>query len=277
MVKITFVKIGNITLTTLIDIMLDERASRTDIEGTVISSSTKMKLSAAERIVPLIDQVETDLMIMISPNASDEGPQSIITKYKNKYPLIVVSDTANKEVRDKWKEDGIGYIIAPFDPMIGAKKDFLDTTEMCLYNGYIITAFSACGVFAYITALLDDVIRQLKEGKKPELPTRNMSSIGIVTSVNFSNEYSRPKALAVLNILTEAGELNVNGCFVEKDKEKSLIKVAGAHEMVRQAAILADEVRELEKTSNHLIKTPHGKEGELLHKIHFFDEAHLNK
>ena len=148
---------------------------------------------------------------------------------------------------------------------------------MCLYNGYIITAFSACGVFAYITALLDDVIRQLKEGKKPELPTRNMSSIGIVTSVNFSNEYSRPKALAVLNILTEAGELNVNGCFIEKDKEKSLIKVAGAHEMVRQAAILADEVRELEKTSNHLIKTPHGKEGELLHKIHFFDEAHLNK
>ncbi|MHA1347847.1 MAG: F420-dependent methylenetetrahydromethanopterin dehydrogenase, partial [Candidatus Heimdallarchaeaceae archaeon] len=69
MVKITFVKLGNITLTTLIDIMLDERASRKDIEATVISSSTKMKLESAERLFPLIDQVETDLMVMISPNA----------------------------------------------------------------------------------------------------------------------------------------------------------------------------------------------------------------
>ena len=178
MVKITFVKIGNITLTTLIDIMLDERASRTDIEATVISSSTKMKPSAAERIFPLVDQVETDLMVMISPNASDKGPQSVIDRYKEKYPLIVVSDTADKEVREKWKEEGLGYIIASFDPMIGAKRDFLDTTEMCLFNGYIITTFSACGVFSYITALLDEVIEQLKAGTKPTLPTRNMSSIG---------------------------------------------------------------------------------------------------
>ncbi|MCK5304959.1 MAG: methylenetetrahydromethanopterin dehydrogenase, partial [Candidatus Heimdallarchaeota archaeon] len=59
MVKITFVKLGNITLTTLIDIMLDERASRTDLEVTVISSSTKMKTEAAERLYPLIDQVDT--------------------------------------------------------------------------------------------------------------------------------------------------------------------------------------------------------------------------
>ncbi len=274
MVKITFVKIGNITLTTLIDIMLDERASRTDIESTVISSSTKMKLSAAERIFPLIDQVETDLMVMISPNANDKGPQSVIDRYKEKYPLIVVSDTADKEVRAKWKEDGVGYIIAPFDPMIGAKRDYLDTTEMCLFNGYIITAFSACGVFAYITELLDGVIDQLKAGEKPTLPTRNMSGIGVVTKASFANEYSRPKALAALNILKDAGDVNVNGCFVEKDREKALIKVAGAHEMVRQAAILADEVRELEKASNHLIRTPHSKEGKLLHKMHFFDEAH---
>lgn len=277
MVKITFVKIGNITLTTLIDIMLDERASRADIEATVISSSTKMKLSAAERIFPLIDQVETDLMVMISPNANDKGPQSVIDRYKEKHPLIVVSDTADKEVRAKWKEEGVGYIIAPFDPMIGAKRDFLDTTEMCLFNGHIITAFSACGVFAYITALFDGVIDQLKAGEKPTLPLKNMSSIGVVTSVAFGNEYSRPKALAALNILKDAGNVNVNGCFVEKDKEKALIKVAGAHEMVRQAALLADEIRELEKASNHLVRTPHGKEGELLHKIHFFDEAHEKK
>ena len=274
MVKITFLKIGNITLTTLIDIMLDERASRADIEATVISSSTKMKPEAAERIFPLIDQVETDLMVMISPNASDKGPQAVIDKYKEKYPLIVVSDTADKELRQKWKDEGVGYIIVPFDPMIGAKRDFLDPTEMCLFNGYIITAFSSCGVFAYITDLLDNVIEQLKTGDKPELPFRNMSSIGVVTTYPFANPYSRPKAMAALNMLQEAGKLNVNGCFIEKDRNKSLIKVNAAHEMVRQAAIIADEVRELEKSTDHVIRTPHGKEGEKLHKKHFFDEAH---
>ena len=217
MVKITFVKIGNITLTTLVDIMLDERASRTDIDATVISSSTKMKPEAAERLFPLIDQVETDLIVMISPNANDKGPQSVIEKYKEKYPVIVVSDAADKEMRTKWKEEGVGYIIAPFDPMIGAKLNFLDPTEMCLFNGYIITTFSATGVFAYITKLFDDVIDQLKAGTKPELPTNYLSSIGVVTSYPFTNEYSRPKAMAALNILNEAGKLNVNGCFVEKD------------------------------------------------------------
>ena len=44
--------------------------------------------------------------------------------------------------------------------------------------------------------------------------------------------------------------------------------------MVRQAAIIAEEVRELEKSTDHVIRTPHGKEGEKLHKKHFFDEAH---
>ncbi|MCG3215703.1 MAG: F420-dependent methylenetetrahydromethanopterin dehydrogenase [Candidatus Heimdallarchaeota archaeon] len=274
MVKITFVKIGNITLTTLIDIMLDERASRTDVESTVISSSTRMKPEAAERLFPLIDQVETDLMVMISPNANDKGPQLVVDKYKEKYPLIVVSDAADKEVREKWKEEGVGYIIAPFDPMIGAKRDFLDPTEMCLFNGYIITAFSTCGVFAYITDLLDSVIDQLKKGEKSSLPTRNMSSIGVVTSYPFANPYSRPKAMAALNILQDAGKLNVNGCFIEKTRERSIIKVNAAHEMVRQAAKIADEVRELEKTTDHVVRNPHGKDGEILHKKHFFDEAH---
>ncbi len=277
MVKITFVKIGNITLTTLIDIMLDERASRTDIDATVISSSTKMKPEAAERIFPLIDQVETDLMVMISPNANDKGPQSVIDRYKEKYPLIVVSDGGDKEVREKWKEDGVGYIIVPFDPMIGAKRDFLDATEMCLFNGYIINTFSTCGVFAYINELLDGVIEQLKAGDKPELPTRNMSAIGVVTAYPFSSEYARPKALAALTMLQNSAKLNVNGCFVEKDRQKALIKVAGAHEMVRQAGLLADEVREMEKATNHLIRMPHGKDGKLLHKVHFFDEAHEKK
>ena len=233
-----------------------------------------MKPEAAERLFPLIDQVETDLMVMISPNAKDKGPQSVIEKYKDKVPVIVVSDTADKEMREKWKADGVGYIIASFDPMIGAKIDFLDPTEMCLFNGYIIETFSSCGVFAYIVKLFADVINQLKAGEKPDLPTRNLSPIGVVESYPFGNDYSRPKAFAALRMLQDAGKLNVNGCWGEKDKNRALIKVAAAHEIVRQASIIADEVRELEKASGRLARTPHNKEGEIFHKIQFFDNAH---
>ena len=273
MVKITFVKLGNITLTTLIDIMLDERASRTDLEVTVISSSTKMKPEAAERLYPLIDQIDTDLLVLVSPNAKDKGPQAVIEKYKDKYPVLVVSDNAGKEMREKWKANGVGYIIASFDPMIGAKIDFLDATEMCLFNGYIIETFSSCGVFSYIVKQFDYVIKQLKFSDKLELPTRNLSPIGISQSYPYKNDYSRPKAFAALRMLQDAGKLNINGCWVEKDKERALIKVAAAHEMVRQASIIADEVRELEKACGSLVRTPHTKEGDLYKKMRFFDNA----
>ena len=39
-----------------------------------------------------------------SPNAKDKGPQAVIEKYKEKYPVLVVSDTADKEMREKWKD-----------------------------------------------------------------------------------------------------------------------------------------------------------------------------
>ncbi|MHA1304520.1 MAG: F420-dependent methylenetetrahydromethanopterin dehydrogenase, partial [Candidatus Heimdallarchaeaceae archaeon] len=140
MVKITFIKIGNITLSTLIDIMLDERASREDVQGTVLSSSTKLSPDDAERLLPLIEQVETDLIVVVSPNANLNGPKFLINELKGRYPLVVISDSADKELRQEWKAEGIGYIIVPFDPMIGAKKDFLDPVEMGLFNGYIINA-----------------------------------------------------------------------------------------------------------------------------------------
>ena len=274
MVNITFIKLGNITLTTLVDIMLDERASRTDINCKVISSSTKLKETNAQELIDLLEHIPTDLVVAVSPNANLEGPKFLVEKLKGKYPLIVISDEADKELRASWKEAGIGYMIAPFDPMIGAKKDFLDPSEMGIFNGHIISAFSACGVFTFITKQLDSVIENLKNSEEPKLPFKLLSSKAIVTDYPFSNGYSASKAMAALEILKQAGKQNVNGMYVEKDRNVSLIKLAAAHEMVRQASLLADEIRELEKGTNHLVKLPHAKDGKWLHKLHFYDEAH---
>ncbi|MHA1686136.1 MAG: F420-dependent methylenetetrahydromethanopterin dehydrogenase [Candidatus Heimdallarchaeaceae archaeon] len=273
-VRIVFVKIGNITLTTLLDIMLDERASRTDIEVTVFSSSTKLKEQDAERLLSLINKVEKDLIVVISPNANLPGPQKLVSELQDAVPLIIISDAAKKELRESWKEKGIGYIIAPFDPMIGAKRDFLDPAEMGIFNGQIITIFSVTGVFTFITKELDKVISELKAGNMPKLPSFYLSSTTIIRNYPFANEYSRPKAIACLEMLKQVGKINTTALYSEKDRDKAILLVAAAHEMVDQAASLAKEIRELEKSSNHLVKQPHSKDGALLHKVHFFEEAH---
>ncbi|MHA1116119.1 MAG: F420-dependent methylenetetrahydromethanopterin dehydrogenase [Candidatus Heimdallarchaeaceae archaeon] len=274
MVKVTFLKIGNITLTTLVDIMLDERASRDDIQGTVLSSSTKLSPSDAERILSLLEYVESDLIVVVSPNANLDGPKKLVNELKGKYPLIVVSDEADKELRESWRNEGVGYLIAPFDPMIGAKKDFLDPTEMGIFNGYVINVLSAAGVFELITKEIDNVIEQIKEGKELKLPKRNLSSMTVVQSYPFKNDYSKAKAVAALEMLTKVAKLDIKGLYVEKDKSKSLIYLAAAHEIVRQAGLLADEIRELEKSTNMLVRQPHNKaDGKRLYKENFFEEA----
>ncbi len=272
--KITFVKIGNITLTTLIDIMLDERASREDIQSTVFSTSTKLSPAEAKRLIPLIEEVETDLIIVVSPNANLEGPKTVVQELMNKHPLIVVSDTADKELRNYWKEQGIGYLIAPFDPMIGAKKDFLDPVEMGIFNAHIINALSTTGVFSFITKELDKVIEQIKEGKEPSLPTKFLGSMTIVQDYPFSNDYSKAKAIAVLEMLKQVAKLDIKGLYSEKDKEKSLLYLAAAHEIVRQAGIMSDEIREIEKTTNKVVRRPHNKaDGKWLYKEELFKQA----
>ncbi len=273
MTKITFLKIGNITLTTLVDIMIDERATRKDIDATVLSSSTKLSVEAAEKIIKLVDHVETELLVIVSPNANLDGPKRLIDEFAGKYPTLLVSDAGDKETREQWREKGVGYLIAPFDPMIGAKKDFLDPAEMCLFNAHITAAFSSCGVFSYITYEIDKIIEQMNNGEEVKLPYKYLSSMEVASFLPYASEFSRAKAIAALEMLTQAGKINVKGCYVEKDREKSLLLLAAAHEMVRQTSLIADEIRENEKAVDKLVRYPHATDGKWLHKTQFFEES----
>ncbi len=74
MVKVTILKTGYIGTTTLIDALLDERASRNDISVRVISSGCKMGDDEAVDAAKIAASVPTDLYIIISPNAGLSGP-----------------------------------------------------------------------------------------------------------------------------------------------------------------------------------------------------------
>lgn len=50
--------------------------------------------------------------------------------------------------------------------------------------------------------------------------------------------------------------------------------VAAAHELLRIAAKLADEAREIEKSNDTVYRTPHVKSGEKRYKVKFMEKAH---
>jgi methylenetetrahydromethanopterin dehydrogenase len=59
---------------------------------------------------------------------------------------------------------------------------------------------------------------------------------------------------------------NVKGCFMTKEWEKYIPIVASAHEMMRVAAALCDQARELEKAGDSILRQPHKKDGTLVRK-----------
>jgi methylenetetrahydromethanopterin dehydrogenase len=63
-----------------------------------------------------------------------------------KTSLYVVSDgPTKKEAREALEQEGFGYIIPPVDPLIGAKREFLDPVEMASFNSDVMKVLSICG------------------------------------------------------------------------------------------------------------------------------------
>ena len=114
----------HIGATTLIDALLDERASRKNVSVRVISSGCKMDEAEAEAAAKIAAQVPTDLYVAVSPSAGLPGPKKMreVLKETGK-PIIVVSDEPSRKAARKLPEEGIGYLVLYGDAMIGAKID----------------------------------------------------------------------------------------------------------------------------------------------------------
>ena len=52
--------------------------------------------------------------------------------------------------------------------MIGARREFLDPTEMTIYNSDIIKVLAATGAFNLVIEAIDEAIESVKKGGKPE-------------------------------------------------------------------------------------------------------------
>ena len=267
MVKVTFLKIGYIGATNLIDALLDERASRKGISVRVVSSGCKMDEEEAVDAARLAASVPSDLYVVVSPNAGLPGPTAAreVLKETGK-PIIIVSDEPSRKTAKKLGEEGFGYIVVYADPMIGARQGFLDPVEMALFNSDVIRVLAITGVLRLIHSEIDKVIAQIDKGEEPQLPQVIVNKEAALQQSGLENPYAHARAMASFEAARRVGVLSTEGCFKVEEREIYLPIVAAAHELMRHAALMADEAREVEKANDSVTRIVHFRSGALRKK-----------
>jgi methylenetetrahydromethanopterin dehydrogenase len=274
--KLGVLKLGCIGAAPLLDLLLDERADREDLDVRAFTCGAKLDpASCAEPTIATIAW-KPQLVLLVSPNAALPGPGHARNALAAAgIPVITLSDGPSKKAffkkNDEGKQvmnvpDGEGFMIFPADSMIGARREFLDPTEMSLFNADVIRVLAATGVLRLIQQELDRVIETLKQNGNPVLPTLTVTPDRAVQAGGFGNPYAAAKAYAALALAEAVSGVTAEGCFKEQDPARYVQMVAAGHEMMRAAARLADEAREIEKGCDTLLRTPHAASGEARRK-----------
>ena len=262
--KIGIFKCGNIGTAPLLELLLDELADRKDIKVRTVTTGSKMGPEDVEETVPKIFELNPDLLIVISPNTSLPGPGKVREKISSSgLPGIVISDAPGKRAKEEMEKQGLGYIIITGDPLIGARKQFLDPIEMALFNSNICKVLAISGVYRIVEQEIDNVIYAIENGQKPVLPRLIVDLKVVRDRSELNNPYAKAKAIAAYGLAEKIADINVQGCFMEKVSEKYIPLVACAHEIAQAAARLAEEAREIEKGNDSVTRKPHSKSGKL--------------
>jgi len=269
-VKVGVAKLGNIASGVMAELLLDERADREDMQTFMATSGTKLQPEDIDRVVNNMVAWKPDFAIVVSPNGVLPGPTGARERLAAAGipTLFITDDVTTKKEWAEIKDGKFGYIIMKGDAMIGARREFLDPIEMADYNGNLVKVLALTGAFRKLQNAIDQVIEQVKAGKKGAdlaMPKLIVTSDKAVDG-EFSNPYALAKARAAYEIASAVAMVNVKGCFMTKEWEKYIPIVTSAHEMMRAAAVLCDEAREIEKAGDGIIRKPHKKDGIIVSK-----------
>jgi len=262
--KIGIFKCGNIGTSPLLELLLDELADRKDIKVRTVTTGSKMGPDDVEEAMPKIFDFNPDLLIVISPNTSLPGPRKFREKISSSgLPGIVISDAPGKRAKEEIEQQGLGYMIITGDPLIGARKQFLDPIEMAIFNSNVSKVLAITGVYRIVHQEIDNVIYAIENGQKPDLPRLIVDLKVVRDRSEFSNAYAKAKAIAAYGLAEKIADINVQACFIEKESEKYIPLVTAAHEIAQTAARLAEDAREIEKGNDTVMRRPHSKSGKL--------------
>ena len=262
--KIGIFKCGNIGTSPLLELLIDELADRKDIKVRTVTTGSKMALEDVEEAIPKLLEFKPDLFIVTSPNTALPGPAKAREVFASSgEPGIVITDAPGKRVKADLEKQGLGYIIITGDPLIGARKQFLDPIEMAVFNSNICKVLAITGVYRIIQQEIDNVVYAIENGQQPVLPRLILDLKVVRDRSEFDNPYAKAKAIAAYGLAEKIADINVQACFMEKDSEKYIPLVAGAHEIAQAAARLAEEAREFEKGNDSVVRKPHSKSGKV--------------
>ena len=90
-------------------------------------------------------------------------------------------------------EQGLGYIIVMSDPMIGAKREWLDPTEMAIFNADILKVLAETGALRLVQKTIDGVIAAADAGDAIELPKLIITAEKAAEAGEFANPYAKAK------------------------------------------------------------------------------------
>ncbi|MCW3977220.1 MAG: F420-dependent methylenetetrahydromethanopterin dehydrogenase [Candidatus Bathyarchaeota archaeon] len=255
-------KCGNIGMSPLFELLLDELADRRDIRIRTVATGSKMTAEDVEEALPKIFEFDPNLLVSISPNPSISGPAKVREKFSaSGLPSVIVSDAPAKRIKAELEKQGLGYVIVTGDPLIGARREFLDPIEMAVFNSNIIKVLAITGVYRIVHQELDKLIHAIKMEMQPVLPKLIINVKSIRDNSDFENPYAKAKAMAAYELAEKIAEINIQACFVEKDRDRYIPLVACAHEIAQVAAKLAEEAREIEKYNDTLARKGHSKNG----------------
>lgn len=270
--KIGVVKVGNIGTSTVIDLIFDERADREDIHVRTISTGSKMGHNEVNDVLNRIRKLNVNLLLFISPNPNARQIKHVLKEisYLN-IPVIVLGDKPGEKAIPFMNEHNLGYILIRADPMIGARREFLDPTEMVLFNSYVLNVLSISGVIRLIHNEVDNIIKNILSHEKISLPNIIVTAQNAVQAANFTNPYAEAKAIAAFQIASQVSEMDVTACFRVNNHNEYIPLVTAAHEMMKTASYLAEEAREIEKSNDTLYRTPHKRDGYTISKTKLLD------
>ncbi len=266
-VKVGFLKLGCIGSALLIEFMLDERAEREDIDVRVVGAGAKLGVEQAEDVARRLLEFKPQLVVVTSPNAALPGPKKARQIIKDAgIATIVVTDSPGKKAAQELEQQGFGYVIVEADSMIGARREFLDPTEMVLFNLDVTAVLAATGALGLLAGEIDKAIEAVKSGAQPTLPKVIVDKEKAVKAAAFTNPYSASKAIAAYETARRVADMTTEACFVVKEWERYTQLASAAHEMMREAARLANESREVEKALDTVSRSPHYDDGTVLRK-----------
>lgn len=273
--KIGILKVGCIASSPLLEYMLDERAER-DIEMRTWSTGAKMDVDSCKQVASEAVKYAPDLLLVISPNAGLEGPTAIRQKAEDaELSCLSISDAPSlkafvKKGKDSQRQSSLpetqGFLVVPSDPLIGARREFLDATEMVIFNSDVMKVLAVCGVVRCVHSKIDGVVDSIQKGIPIEMPRAVIDTNLSIQYANLGNPYAKAKAIAALKIAEQVAQLTSIACFRVSDPHEYVPLVAAAHEMMRTAAKLADEIREIEKAQDTVHRSPHSDDGSILSK-----------